>query len=175
MTEPVLTTRIAAAPLNGKAFAPFGDVIAHEGDAARRYLAAPFEHDSAAIEPRFWVTRVTEGAHLPLRIEQLERHPYSAQSFIPLLATRYLVVVARGDSRGVPNLDSVQAFIAASHQGVCYRPGIWHHRLTALDAPAEFAIFMAMTRRNDDEFHDLSSTLEIVDSGGLAGERHGRE
>ena len=175
MADPIRAVRIAATPLTSTAFAPFGEVIAHEGDDARRYLTAPFAWDPVAIEPRFWVTRVKDSASFPLRIEQLERHPYSAQSFIPLRPTRYLVVVALADARGLPDLESLQAFIAAPHQGVCYRPGIWHHRLTALDAPAEFAVFMAMTRRkDDDEFHDLSSGLEVVDSNSPEGGRHGR-
>ena len=176
MNDPMLAMRIAVAPLTSAAFAPFGEVIAHEGDTARRYLAAPFARDAAAVERRFWVTRVKESASLPLRIEQLERHPYSAQSFIPLRTTRYLVVVARNNARHLPDLQSVRAFIAAPHQGVCYRPGVWHHRLTALDAPAEFAVLMSMTGRNDDDdFHDLSSTLEVVDINGLGKERHERE
>ena len=106
---------------------------------------------------------------------QLERHPFSAQSFIPLRQTRYLVAVALGDACGLPDLESLRAFIAGPHQGVCYRPGIWHHRLTALDAPTEFAVFMAITRHSDDdEFRDLSSALEVVDINSPGGERHGR-
>lgn len=176
MADPTRAVRIAATPLTSTAFAPFGEVIAHEGDAARRYLMAPFAWDPVAIEPRFWVTRVKNSASFPLRIKQLERHPYSAQSFIPLRPTRYLAIVALGDPRGLPDLESLQAFIAAPHQGVCYRPGIWHHRLTALDAAAEFAVFMGKTRRNDDdEIYDLSSNLEIVDIGSSGGERHGRQ
>ena len=165
---------IAAGPLTGEAFAPFGEVIAHEGDAARRYLRLPLARELGAGEPRFWVTRVRERAALPLRIAQLERHPYSAQSFIPLHATRYLVVAAGSDARGLPDIGTMRAFIAAPHQGVCYRPGMWHHRLTALDTPAEFAVIMSMTGRDDDDaWHDLAVAVQVIDLGGGDEVRHG--
>jgi ureidoglycolate lyase len=176
MTKPTLAARVSTAPLTSAAFAPFGDVIVHMGDLSKRYLAVPFERDPAAVEPRLWVTRVLDSVSLPLKVERLERHPYSAQTFIPLRATPYLVVVTCSDSRDLPDLDAVHAFIAEPHQGVCYRPGIWHHRLTALAAPAEFAVLMSMTRHNnDDQFHDLSSPLQVIDPVSLGGQRHGRE
>jgi ureidoglycolate lyase len=48
---------------------------------------------------------------------------------------------------------------------VTYRPGVWHHGLTALAAPAEFAVFMSMTLRDDDdEFWNVTSPLYVVQS-----------
>jgi ureidoglycolate lyase len=113
MTDGIgLPARVTAMPLTADAFAAFGEVVVHSGGAPRRYLEVPFDHDAAAVRPRFWVTRIATGANLPLRIERLERHPYSAQTFIPLRAQGYLVVVAPSTARGFPDLGQVRAFVA---------------------------------------------------------------
>lgn len=157
--------RVAVRPLTAHAFSPFGQVVAHSGNEPRLYLRSPLECDSEAIHPAFWVTRVSSAASLPLRIERLERHPHSAQTFIPLRGCEYLVVVAPSGAAGLPDLDGLKAFGASRHQGVTYRPGVWHHGLTALDAPAEFAVLIALTGRNDDDqFWGLPRPVDIVDA-----------
>ena len=111
-----------------------------------------------------WVSSVEGPRRLPLRIERLERHPYSAQTFIPLAVSRYLIVVAPQAEGGQPDTAGLQAFIAAGSKGVCYRRGVWHHGLTALDTPAEFAILMSMRGEGDDEFAHLRQAVWIENS-----------
>ena len=70
----------------------------------------------------------------------LEKHPLSTQVFIPMNATRFLVVVALGDDE--PDLTTLRAFEATGLQGVTYRPGVWHHPLIALDEQTDFTCFV---------------------------------
>ena len=77
---------------------------------------------------------------LPLTLAVLERHPYSTQAFLPLICTRFLVCVAPTLPDGEPDLSGLRAFVCGPGQGINYRPGVWHHGIVALDAPAEFAM-----------------------------------
>lgn len=71
---------------------------------------------------------------MPIRL--LEKHPYSTQLFVPMNASRFLIVVARGGDR--PDLACIAAFIASGLQGVTYAPGVWHHPMIALDDATDF-------------------------------------
>ncbi len=155
---------VTAVPLTCESFAPFGEVVSHRGTDRRHYLALPFDRTADANRTMMWVSCVETPRRLPLRIERLERHPYSAQTFIPLAVSRYLIVVAPQAEGGQPDTAGLQAFIAASREGVCYRRRVWHHGLTVLDTPAEFAILMSMRGEGDDEFADLREAVRIEDS-----------
>jgi ureidoglycolate lyase len=147
--------RIVAEPLAAPAFAPFGEVIAHRGEPGRGFVPTAFMAADGA-RPHLWVNRVApvEGALVPLRT--LERHPFSAQNFLPLRGGRWLVVVAESDPGGRPRFDRIRAFVTDGCQGVSYRPGVWHHGLLALDLAAEVAVVMGLTGRDDDtEIDDL--------------------
>lgn len=66
-----------------------------------------------------------EDGKMVLKINVLERHRYSTQSFIPMGAgVKYLVVVTDGGDK--PNLDGIKAFVATDKQGVCYGTAVWH-------------------------------------------------
>ena len=154
--------RVVVQPLTVEGFGAFGAVVEHGGGGRRRYLEAPFEADPHAPRPAFWVSRLGRAAQLPLPVTQLERHPFTAQTFLPLSQVRYLVVVAPSQPDGAPDLAGLRAFIAGPGQGVVYRLGCWHHGLTVLDAPAEFAVMMATSGQgDDDEFRDLPGAVEI--------------
>ncbi|MEI2415666.1 ureidoglycolate lyase [Orrella sp. JC864] len=157
------TRQVRAVPLTREAFAPFGDVIEHAGPGRRRHLDVPFEHGAMATRPAMWVSRAGQACALPCRLQNMERHPHSAQSFIPLSGAPYLVVVAPEARDGTPDLGRLQAFVAAGSQGVCYRPGVWHHGLSVLQAPAEFAVVMTLTGTGeDDEFWPMPRPVDIL-------------
>jgi len=157
------TRRIHTQPLTIAAFAPYGEVIEHAGDQRRRYLSAPFEHSAPAATSTFWVSEVTHASNGPVLLEVLERHPWSAQTFIPLTYAGYLVVVAPTLINGLPDLDNLQAFEASPQQGVCYRTGVWHHGLSVLKAPAQFVVTMTVSGgQGDDEFWDVPCPIEVV-------------
>lgn len=153
---------IIAVPLTAEAFAPFGIVVAHRGDAALMPYPEAFEHTAEAARTTMSVLRVTTAFQGPIAIPRLERHPYSAQSFIPLTGGRSLLVVCGAEADGRPSLSDVRAFVAASDQGVTYRRNVWHRSVTALEAPSEFVVLMTQTGRDDDTiFHDLESPLIV--------------
>ena len=154
--------RIVPEKLTGAAFSPFGEVVEFAGEERRRHLANPFDATRDATRFAMWVTRADTPARLPLRISVLERHRSTAQTFIPLAPVRYLVVVAPSDAGGFPALAGIKAFIAGPGQGVSYRPDTWHHGLTVLERPGDFAVTMGMREDGkDDEFLDLAEAVEI--------------
>jgi ureidoglycolate lyase len=155
--------RIAPQPLTSAAFAPFGEVVEHAGDERRRQLTTPFDALPDASRFSMWVTRVSLPARLPLLITTLERHRSSAQTFIPLSSVQYLVVVAPSDDGNAPDPAGMKAFIASPGQGVSYRKDTWHHGLTVLDEPGDFAVMMGLRGDGqDDEFLDLPDAIEVA-------------
>jgi len=141
-----VTTRIIIArSLTAAAFAPFGTVIDMAQVAPRPMNAGMARrfHDLAAIDVTGEDARVVIGLveaqpyPLPLRLTLVERHPLGAQAFVPLNAAPFLVVVCP-DEKGRPGRP--QAFVTASHQGVCYARNIWHGVLTPFGAAQDFVV-----------------------------------
>jgi ureidoglycolate lyase len=157
-----MSHRVVIEPLTATRFALFGEVIAHSGTERRRYLSTPLEARVAASRPCFWVSRLETQASLPFRLDKLECHPNSAQTFIPLTQTRQLIVVAPTASDGSPALSELRAFVTAGGQGISYRPGVWHQGLSVLDAPAEFVVFMWLANTNDDVFWDVPAEIVVT-------------
>jgi ureidoglycolate lyase len=159
--------QLACERLTAEAFAAFGEVIEHAGSEPRRYLSTPFEAAGEARQAQLWVTRASPSL-LPLRITTLERHQFAAQTFVPLGAVRFLVVVAPSASHegAPPDLAGLRAFIAGPSQGISYRMGTWHHGLTVLDRRADFVVVMRRRGDNlDDQFFPLPSPIEILTHG----------
>jgi len=153
---------IVAVPLTAQAFAPYGAVIAHGGDLPLMPYPGAFEHAAEATQMTMSVLRVTTAFAGTIEIPRLERHPYSAQSFIPLKGGTSLLVVCGTAPDGQPLLSEAQAFIAAADQGVTYRRNVWHRSVTALEAPSEFVVLMTQTGRGDDNvFFDLDVALMV--------------
>jgi len=160
--------RVALRPLTPDAFAPFGDVLAHRGSARRTPYPSAFpgafpgalQAAAASPRPALWVSRVTVAQPLPLRVGQMERRRHAAQSFVPLHAGHWLVLVAPDAPGGGPDPAGVLAFLAGPGVGVCYRTGTWHGSLAVLDAPAEFVVLMSDAGHpDDDEFRSIAPFL----------------
>ena len=140
---------IVAEPLSAEAFTPFGDVIQHGGPDGRWLMPAAFASRDGA-QPRLWVNRVPLAEGSRVQVTTVERHPFSAQNFLPLRGGRWLVVVAEGGPDAAPPPERMRAFVTNAHQGVTYRPGTWHHGLLALDEVAEVAVVMCLRGLDDD-------------------------
>lgn len=132
-------------PLEVAAFAPFGEVMdtrnAH-AMAINHGLAQRF-HDLATVDVDDGgrvLVNVFRSAPLPLphRVTLLERHPLGSQAFLPMRDTRFLVLVAHGDSH--PRADSLRLFLATGGQGVNFFRNTWHHFLIVLDETADFVV-----------------------------------
>jgi ureidoglycolate lyase len=138
-------------PLTPAGYAPFGAVIAarldEPGRSANQGRARVYDRLVTLVNDRSdrasanlsvfhsapWPDRV-------VRTELLEKHPRSTQVFVPMNATRYLVVVALGGDR--PDLATLTAFLATGDQGIAYHPGVWHHPMIALDRPTDFTVLV---------------------------------
>jgi ureidoglycolate lyase len=154
--------RVPVRPLTPDAFARFGDVLAHHGPARRTPYPGALQAVAASPRPALWVSRVTVAQALPLRIERMERHRHAAQSFVPLQAGRWLVLVAPNTPDRGPDPAGAVAFLVGPGVGVCYHPGTWHGSLAVLDAPAEFVVLMSDAgHTDDDEFRTISPALEL--------------
>ncbi len=132
--------------LTAGAFAPFGDVLQTEGrswswindDTCRRFDdLAEVDVAEAGGRPLISVFEACPRA-LPLQVRMLERHPLSSQTFYPLDARPFLVVVA-GEGEGDPT-DRLRVFWCSPTQGVNYRRNTWHHPLIALDRTSRFLV-----------------------------------
>jgi ureidoglycolate lyase len=163
--------RLTAEPLSREAFAPFGDVLsaglgegtaANQGTAVRFNWAAQLTNARAEAKPNLAIFRSTPQP-LPFTVKLLERHPSSTQVFLPLVCSRFLVLVAPAAADQGPALDGLRAFVCRSGQGINYRAGTWHHPIIALDAPAEFAMLAWEDgTRGDCEERVLGPIAEVV-------------
>jgi ureidoglycolate lyase len=145
MTQAIQQIRIQ--PLTAEAFAPFGEVIAcngnnffHINDAhTERYHALSMtQTDGGSIG--ISIFRNIKKTELPCKISMLERHPLGSQAFIPMQGQAFLVVVAPNLNAEQPDLDQIHVFISNGQQGVNYRAGTWHHPLLTLEAPSDFTV-----------------------------------
>lgn len=95
-------------------------------------------------------------------IATLERHPHSTQSFIPIRAGRWLVVLAPTLDDGLPDMTNVEAYLAGPEDAICIHRNVWHAGLTVLDGPAEFGMVMWRADAGDDGIvHTLATPLVL--------------
>ena len=154
-------------PLTARAFAPYGDVLVAPPVAGERAFY------TGGLTPERPETRVSLHVNhvlpsdLPFVATRMERHPATSQTFLPLDASRYLVVVAERARDGGPEPAAIRGFWSAGRQGVTYHAGVWHHGMVVLDRPAHFAVLM-WRRANgpDDVFADLPAPVELRLRGG---------
>ena len=150
-------------PLTAAAFAPFGDVVAAPAVPGERAL------HTDALTPDGEGTRVSLHVNhvlpseLPLVATRMECHPATSQTFLPLDASRYLVVVAGRAGDGGPDPASLKGFWSTGTHGVTYRRNVWHHGMVVLDRPARFAVLMwRRTEGPDDVFAALPAPVELL-------------
>lgn len=146
---------LQAAPLSREAFAPFGSMIAcpgngeprgvNEGTAERWDDQSPCDNPRAAAKLNV-ATFQARPRPLPFDLVTLEKHPFSTQIFVPLHASRYVVVVGEGDAAP----ERLHAFVVPGDVGIAYAPNVWHHTLIVLDSPASFACFVYEDGSADD-------------------------
>jgi ureidoglycolate lyase len=162
-----------AEPLTAAAFAPFGAVLAldqavgrsvNEGRGIRCDLP-DLDHSAPACRFRLALYDIApSGPIVPVRL--FERHPLSAQLFVPLAGATALIVATRTDSDGGPDVLRARAFLAYADQAVIYRAGIWHMPLAALDKAGRFLMAMWEAGSADDCIEAAPSALiEVVTPG----------
>lgn len=160
-------------PLTSAAFVNFGAVIEAPSQSGDRYeyssWLGTYGLDGSGLgagrpgmTPRLHVNRL-EPVVLPRLIDTLERHPYSAQVFIPLDVASYVVAVAEAGEDDAPDGGSAQAFLAPGNLGIVYAPGVWHAGAAVLERAGSFAVLMWRSGTADDEeFAPLPQPLQIL-------------
>ena len=155
--------KIIAEPLNKDNFSEFGEVIQRPPDGARHYFNDLLENARAGAHVDLSLATIKPVDKLPLHATVMERHPFSSQTFLPLQASRYFVIVAPDSGDGGPDLAGVKAFMSGSDQGITYRCGVWHHGMTVLDETAVMGILMWCDGSNgDEEFVDIDTPFDVV-------------
>jgi ureidoglycolate lyase len=126
-------------PLTAHEFAPYGQVLELAGEAMRRInagtsarvdLPSHLELTRHGGTPALATFRV-QAQKLEGPWKMLERHLWGSQTFVPLQAGRWAVLVARGHV--TPDFGSLAAFAVSPLQGITLHAGTWHHPLIALD------------------------------------------
>jgi ureidoglycolate lyase len=139
-------------PLTVDGFAPYGRVleggrpdvkkiVANQGTATRYLRMIELEDlrpGKSYLDVSVYRCKARET--WPLKIVLMEKHPMTTQLIVPMTASRYVVLVARGGDR--PDLSTIRSFMAAPNQGIAYEPGCWHHPLLALDRETDFTSFV---------------------------------
>jgi ureidoglycolate lyase len=153
---------IKAQPLDPKAFAPFGQVLAWSPeDPLRRDYAAKLFNDRPGARLNLRVDRV-DPVSLPQTATLIERHCHSSQMFAPLTGGAYLLMVFPSDVEGRPILESGQAFVGAGNQAINYNVNTWHHGFLVLGAPGTFLMMRWEDGTSgDEEFLKLSAPILI--------------
>jgi ureidoglycolate lyase len=119
-------------------------------------------HDPAAHQPVLDMYHVAP-SQLPFSLVCLERHPLTAQVFVPMRCARLLIVVAPDDASGQPDMSRARAFINENASIIHYRAGVWHAPLVALDDEARLTMLMweAGTAQDCEELA-LSSPIAVT-------------
>lgn len=153
---------IIAKPLTRDAFAPYGEVIQCLSEPGREFFNDCLVNTRTGAKIDLSLALVEPNREQALKVRALERHEFSSQTFLPIHVARYVVVVAPVASGGGPDTRLAQAFIATGRQGITYRANTWHHMVTVLDEPGEFAVLMWCDGSKDDqEFCQLKDPFTV--------------
>lgn len=135
-----MSLTLKAGPLDPAVIAPYATLLASP-DGKARVIPEVMERGDVAGAHAFTVL-CPQPVSGPIAIAALERHPHSTQSFLPLAAGRWLVLVAPKDAAGLPDLSGARAFLAGPQDAICIGRDVWHAGLTVLDGPAQFGMIM---------------------------------
>lgn len=135
-----MTLVLKARPVDAAALAPYATVLSVVDGKARAFPEV-MEKDDVAGAHAFTILcpKPVDGV---VRVAALERHPHSTQSFVPIKAGRWLILVAPKTVDGAPDMDGALAFVAGPEDAICIGRDVWHAGLTVLDQPAQFGMIM---------------------------------
>ena len=153
--------KLLTQPLTQEAFELFGQVFTAPEQPGRGHNMAQLENlrsDAPAILSVFCV----EPSELPITIDNMERHEFSSQSFMPLDVVDYLVVVAPPSREGVLNPDDIRAFVVRGDQCINFNANTWHYSMTTLGGTGRFATLTWQDGgKGDTVFVPLEDPIEI--------------
>ncbi|MDO8358944.1 MAG: ureidoglycolate lyase [Devosia sp.] len=135
--------------LTAEALAPFATVL-RATDGKFTDFPQVLEAGDTPGHHAFAILCPQPAAGATVSIASLERHPHSTQSFVPISAGRWIVVVAPTSADGSPDVANVRAVVAGPEDAICIGRNVWHAGLTVLDRPAEFGMMMWRADAGDD-------------------------
>ncbi|WP_460275201.1 ureidoglycolate lyase [Celeribacter sp. ULVN23_4] len=134
---------ITTESLTPEAFAPYGDVLDAKGapDKIINQGKCGRYHDRALVDVapdtggRVGVSVFhAELRSFPYELDLIERHPEGSQTFVPMSADPFLVIVSDG-----PDV-TPRAFVSDGAQAINFHRGTWHGVLTPLTGNGLFAV-----------------------------------
>lgn len=161
---------LVAKPLASAAFAPYGTVLQAPGGAGRAInggtsqrfdLVDDLQLEAGGGRPALAIFSAA-ARRFPHTVDEMERHALGSQTFVPLGARRFVIVVASAGP--LPQARDLAAFVTNGEQGVTLAPGTWHHALLAVDA-GDFVVIERAAPAVDCDVHRLSQPAR-VDWGG---------
>lgn len=154
--------KLQVKPLTASAFEAYGAVLDIPVAGGKAVLPPALANLRDYAQPDLSVARMEVTKALPLEVTFMERHEFSSQTFLPLEACQYLVIVAPPGEQGQPDTDRAEAFLVHGGQSITYFPNTWHYSLTLLEGPANFAVWMWKAHdAGDEEFVDIPA-FEVV-------------
>lgn len=149
-------------PITDAAFAPYGALVRPAEGKAMTVVEAAFAHLPDAATPALEWVRLKDAITLPLTVERVERHPFSAQTFLPQGDSPLLVVVCDSGADGMPDPATTRAFALPADTGVTFHAGAWHRSLAPRNPNSAYVMAMMRTGRNDDTEIVTLSTPVVV-------------
>ncbi len=158
-----MSRRLIARQLSEASFAPYGRVLRPPAEGRLDFIDelqnlrphARARLSLAALQP----------SGLPLTVAEMEAHPCSAQAFVPIDVSRYLVLVAPTSDDGGPDVARLEAFVAPCGLGILYAAGTWHHGMRVLDRPGRLIVHTFVDgSENDDVFVSLPEPVVIAEA-----------
>ena len=127
-------------------FAPYGEVIEakgefkiiNQGNGKKWNNLVHFDmyHDNGNVNLGILKTK-----YLDFVFDQMERHLYTSQIFIPLAGGKSIVAVAPVSDQ-YPDPQEVKAFFMEDNQGVSFDRKVWHHSLFPLNEEQDYILMM---------------------------------
>ena len=157
-----MTQILTAQKLTAEAIAPYVTILSAP-DRKATVVAPVLEVGDVPGHHAFTILCPNPVADGAVSITALERHAHSTQSFLPIKAGRWLVLVAPTAADGSPDMSGARAFVAGPEDAICIGRNVWHAGLTVLDQPAEFGMLMWKADAGDDGvLHQLQVPLTIM-------------
>ncbi len=122
------------------------------------YDLANIEIYGKNLQPRINIFKAKKRC-FPLRINMLENHPFSSQTFIPLQKTTFIVVVAPISK--IPDINLIEAFIISPEEGINFKSKVWHFPLIA----TEDSNFLTIDKKdsiNNLDIYDFKNNDKII-------------
>jgi ureidoglycolate lyase len=141
------TPRVMLSPARQEDFAPYGQITDRTADAAIVNNGTALRYDIGAMDADHrpgsrLICSVFEATpqRLPLLISMLERHSFSAQAIVPMQEEPFVLAACLSNEEGLPDLDTLRAFLFRAGQGAIYAAGIWHYPIIGLERPSRFFV-----------------------------------